>query len=296
MCVALALPTRAPQIVGGRAEPLLLEREPGETHHGHYLLLTASVRRLTFAELIWRHVAHEAATPTPGSMDESREMAWAAVVDIVGPVLHVDSVALGSPAESAGVQAGDQIISVNGHDASEAGINTALAGARPLRLRVQRHTDVVDLELVALPPWPQPQVGGMELHRGPITGPAPDIDTGKASGSSGGLVLALAELDLLTPGDLTRGTIVAATGELGPGGFVGPVLGYDEKVRAALDAGATAVIVPPEAADHVRALVPPRVRVFGVQRVTEAMWDLCGFGGTSSVCGNASSPAEGSGP
>jgi PDZ domain-containing secreted protein len=296
MCVALALPTRAPQIVGGRAAPLLLEHEPGEKHHGHYLLLTASVRRLTFAELIWRHVSHVAATPTPGSMDESREMAWSAVRDIVGSVLHVDAVAPGSPAETAGIEAGDQVISVNGHDATEVEIDTALAGARPLRLRIQRHTDVVDLELVALPPWPQPQAGGMTLRRGPITGPAPAVDTGSASGSSGGLVLALAELDLLTPGDLTGGTTVAATGELGPGGFVGPVLGYDVKVRAALDAGATAVLVPPEAADHVRSLVPPGVRVFGVQRVSEAMWDLCGFGGTSSVCGNATSPAEGSGP
>lgn len=296
MCVALALPTRAPQIVGGRAAPLLLEHEPGEKHHGHYLLLTASVRRLTFAELIWRQVSHVAATPTPGSMDESREMAWAAVRDIIGSVLHVDAVELGSPAESAGIEAGDQIISVNGHDATEVEIDAALAGARPLRLRIQRGTDVVDVELVALPPWPQPYAGGMTLHSGPITGPAPDINTGNASGSSGGLVLALAELDLLTPGDLTGGTTVAATGELGPGGFVGPVLGYDVKVRAALDAGATAVLVPPEAADHVRSLVPPGVRVFGVQRVSEAMWDLCGFGGTSSVCGNASSPAEGSGP
>jgi len=296
ICVTLAIPTRQPVLVGGHARIVDIQPEPrrGDESHGHYLLLTASVRRITFAELLWRHVQEVAASVDPGSMAEARATAWAAVSEIVGPVLHVDAVRPGTPAAVADVREGDQLVAIDGEPPRTMAIDEAFASGHPVALRIVRAGVALDRLLVPTPPWPQPFLGGMTVHAEPLDGPAPAVDTGDVSGSSGGLVLALAELDLVTPGDLTRGRVVAATGELGPGGYVVPVLGYDEKVPAALRAGATVLVVPPDAGSYVRSIVPATVEVISVQTVRDAMAQLCIVGGTSSACGNAGfDPAPG---
>lgn len=72
------------------------------------------------------------------------------------------------------------------------------------------------------------------------------ISTGEVGGPSAGLPFALALFDLLSPGDLTQGARVAATGEIDPRGRVLPVGGILQKTVAAAEAGATVFLVPRE--------------------------------------------------
>ncbi|MFF2482696.1 S16 family serine protease [Paenibacillus sp. NPDC058071] len=70
------------------------------------------------------------------------------------------------------------------------------------------------------------------------------IDAGEVGGPSAGLMFALQSLDLLTPGDLTKGFRIAGTGTITPEGEVGPVGGIGYKVVAADAAGAQLFLAP----------------------------------------------------
>lgn len=82
-----------------------------------------------------------------------------------------------------------------------------------------------------------------------------DIDPA-IGGPSAGLMFSLAIYDTLTPGSLTDGKPIAGTGEIDPDGTVAPIGGIQQKIPAALHAGAKLFLVPssncPDAvgADH----------------------------------------------
>ena len=80
------------------------------------------------------------------------------------------------------------------------------------------------------------------------------MDTGDLGGPSGGLAFALALLDVLTPGELTNGRRVAATGTIAPDGAVGPVSGIPQKTLAVRRAGVEVFLVPRADYDEVVAL------------------------------------------
>jgi PDZ domain-containing protein len=63
-------------------------------------------------------------------------------------------------------------------------------------------------------------------------------------GGSAGLALALAIYDRLTPGELTAGQSVAATGTVDPVGAVGAIGAVNQKVAAAEAAGAKVLLIP----------------------------------------------------
>ncbi|WP_238422514.1 PDZ domain-containing protein [Gordonia sp. 'Campus'] len=76
----------------------------------------------------------------------------------------------------------------------------------------------------------------------------PDLDVtytvGDIGGPSAGLMLSLAVIDQLSPGELTHGKFIAGTGTISVDGEVGPIGGITHKTRAARDAGATVFLVP----------------------------------------------------
>ncbi len=70
------------------------------------------------------------------------------------------------------------------------------------------------------------------------------MSSGDIGGPSAGLMWALGLYDLLTPGDLTGGKVVAGTGVIWTDGTVHPIGGVQQKVRAAEAAGAQVFLVP----------------------------------------------------
>jgi Lon-like protease len=74
--------------------------------------------------------------------------------------------------------------------------------------------------------------------------------TGNVSGPSAGLAFTLTLIDLLTPGSLTGGLDVAATGTIDEAGNVGPIGGLEHKAIAARRAGYDVFFVPASTPPH----------------------------------------------
>jgi PDZ domain-containing protein len=110
------------------------------------------------------------------------------------------------------------------------------------------------------------------------------IDAEDVGGPSAGLAFTLSVLDLLTPGDLTGGTKVAATGTIAYDGSVGPIGGIEQKTVAARQAGVDLFLVPStelEAARKGRG----SMQVIGVDTLDDALAALDDQGGNALALG-----------
>jgi PDZ domain-containing protein len=99
------------------------------------------------------------------------------------------------------------------------------------------------------------------------------IDSGEVGGPSAGLAFTLALLDELTPGDLTGGAKVAATGTISLDGRVGAIGGLPQKAVAVRNAGAKVFMVPDtqspeEIAQAKRGLTDNELQIVTVSRST----------------------------
>ena len=108
------------------------------------------------------------------------------------------------------------------------------------------------------------------------------IDTRELGGPSGGLAFALALIDDLTPGELTAGLTVVATGTIAPDGTVGTVGGLRLKTLAARRARADLLLVPSADLHEVQASAGP-LRVVGVSSLTDAVNALMSLGGEATL-------------
>lgn len=76
----------------------------------------------------------------------------------------------------------------------------------------------------------------------------------KIGGPSAGMMFALTIYDLLTPGSLTGGSVIAGSGEISSEGVIGPIGGIGQKIAAAQRDGARLFLVAQEnCAEAVRA-------------------------------------------
>lgn len=95
-------------------------------------------------------------------------------------------------------------------------------------------------------------------------------------GPSGGMMFALGIYDVLTPGSLTGGKVIAGTGEIDPEGRVGEIGGIQQKLVGAQDDGAGLFLVP--AGNCAEALGgnydPDRMRLVKVDRLDDALADV----------------------
>jgi PDZ domain-containing protein len=122
-----------------------------------------------------------------------------------------------------------------------------------------------------------------------------DIDSGQIGGPSAGLAFTLGLLDALTPGDLSGGVEVAATGTITPTGDVGEIGGLKQKTIAVMRTGAKVFLVPAsEQAEAEEAAKGSDLKIVGVHTLDDALKELASLGGNALDLGQpgaASKPA-----
>jgi Lon-like protease len=110
-----------------------------------------------------------------------------------------------------------------------------------------------------------------------------EIDSGEVGGPSAGLAFTLTLVDLLTPGALTGGQEVAATGEILVDGSVGPIGGLHQKTTAVKETGADVFLVPADQAAEAQAeAAGSDLRIIPVRTLDEAIAALGDAGGDTS--------------
>src|SRR5207302_4618309 len=101
-----------------------------------------------------------------------------------------------------------------------------------------------------------------------------DIQSDNVGGPSAGFMFALAVLDGVTDGDLTRGHYVAGTGTIAQDGTVGAVGGAAEKALAAEQAGAQIFLVPTDEANEAHRWVHD-LQIVPISKFDDAIAALC---------------------
>lgn len=114
-----------------------------------------------------------------------------------------------------------------------------------------------------------------------------DIESGDIGGPSAGLAFTLALLDDLTPGELTGGKVVAATGTMEIDETVGDVGGVKQKTAAVIAAGATMFLVPPGEYEEAKKRAGSRLEVVKVANLGDALAALGKLGGNVAALGPA---------
>jgi PDZ domain-containing protein len=109
-----------------------------------------------------------------------------------------------------------------------------------------------------------------------------DIDSGDVGGPSAGLAFTLALLDVLTPGELTGGVPVAATGTIDSDGVVGPIGGMAQKVVTVRRAGAKVFLVPSEEYAEAKAHAGS-LRIEKVHTIDDALAALSRIKGSNAL-------------
>jgi PDZ domain-containing protein len=141
------------------------------------------------------------------------------------------------------------------------------------RVRAAGETHHIELSREACAGIDRPLVGIRMVNVFPI---GVSISSGDVGGPSAGLMWALGLYDLLTPGDLTGGRIVAGTGTIDTDGNVGPIGGITDKVEAAERAGAGLFLVPRDDMDELRGISTGDMRLVPVNTFDGALEALGG--------------------
>jgi Lon-like protease len=262
----------------GPAEDVLplidVDGAPTYQPDGRLLFTTVNLPRVNAYDAIWGwwdpvfQVLPERAVIPPGQtdreyeqvslsqMDESKIAAVVVALDRLtdyprehGVGALVRAVERGSPADDR-LFPGDLITEANGRPVedvaalSEAILRTGTGGTVTLSVEpVEGEGDarVVRLRPVLDPRQDRPVIGVYLVANFPFE---VFIDSGRIGGPSAGLMWTLGLIDLLSPGDLTDGRVLAGTGEIAEDGRVGGIGGIGLKILAARDAGAEAFLLP----------------------------------------------------
>lgn len=235
---------------------------------------------------------------TTAQMEESHVLAAAAALRLLGYEVKVEpsgarvsDVNVGVPA-SAALRRGDVVVAADGRPVRQAqDVKAAIQRHRvgdAIALRVVRGAQTVEVttKTVGRPENPADPIIGITLEDVPrVQLPlAININSLGIGGPSAGLMFALGIFDLLDEGDLTRGRVIAGTGEIGIGGEIGPVGGIRQKVESARRTGATVFVVPTVELQQACAVAKEMV-VIGVDRLEQAVEALrASRGSTARSC------------
>jgi PDZ domain-containing protein len=145
-----------------------------------------------------------------------------------------------------------------------------------VRVEVERGGEVhsYEVELVAHEEFPDRPIIGIFVRDLPFW---IEIDSGIVGGPSAGMMYSLGIIDVLTPGSLTNGAVVAGTGTVDVDGNVGNIGGVRQKVVASEAAGAEYMLLP-EGNYEAASSAPSRdIELVPVATVDEALDFLSGL-------------------
>ncbi|MBD1318575.1 PDZ domain-containing protein [Gordonia hankookensis] len=218
-------------------------------------------------------------------MTGSEDSATAAALRFLHRPTKVVVVSVAPNGPSANVlRQGDQVLTVAGKPVSTtAEMQAAVKGnapgtAVPIEIDRGGAKQTVTVTLTARPD--DPKVGYLGVTPEVVNAdPALKIsyNVGDIGGPSAGMMLSLAVIDRLSPGELTHGKFIAGTGTIDEDGAVGPIGGITHKTRAARDAGATVFLVPQRNCAEAASDAPDGltlVKVDTLQGAVDALGDV----------------------
>jgi Lon-like protease len=175
------------------------------------------------------------------------------------------------------LRTGDVIIAIDGTNVGTLDQLHSLISARPagseLTVTIERHGRRIDAKARTYSDSGRTLLGFTpDLH---ATFPDVDvkigIDPNSVGGPSAGLAFTLGIIDKLTPGSLTGGRTVAATGTIDAFGTVGPIGGIQQKIAGATGNGATVFLAPASECAEARAVAPKSLVLVKVDTLTTAV-------------------------
>jgi PDZ domain-containing protein len=218
-------------------------------------------------------------------MTESQSNAvYAALTELgyhaTGNAVFVGSVQAGLPAASV-LKPNDEIVSANGTSIDGAQqLVTLVQGLSPgatVALVVERAGERKNLQVATV----KNTDGTTHLGIGIETRPTFNginvtigIDPNVIEGPSAGTALALGIIDKLTPGGITGGRTIAGTGTVTRLGKVGPIGGIQQKIAAAVDAGASVFFAPASECADAKAVAPSSLMLVSVTTLHSAVLAL----------------------
>lgn len=194
------------------------------------------------------------------------------------------------------LRAGDILTSIDG---------TAVADSTEVVERVGEHRPGDDVRigftrdgreetttatLLSAGPDGDPEQGRLGILVGDTPADGTDVDLHvdpDVGGPSAGLVLSIAIVDSLSPGEVTGGADVAGSGTISVDGTVGPIGGIRHKIRAAGEVGATEFLVPSANCAEAVQNPPDGLRLIEVSTLDDALESLetVASGGEPPTCG-----------
>lgn len=196
--------------------------------------------------------------------------------ELVPAEVVINEIVPGVPAEDS-LQLGDTILAVDGVEVDAiAEIGPLIEAHEPgdvIELRVARGGESLDIEVELAEREDEPGVPMVGVVLGELIDPPfpLSIEEGDIGGPSAGMMHALAIIDILTEGELTKGNVIAGTGTVSLDGTVGAIGGIRQKVVAAEAAGASHILVP--RGNYDTALTAPRedIEIVPVASIDEAL-------------------------
>ena len=291
-----------------------VESVTGEEDEGSFYLVTVVQKEATPLQLLQAIIdsdvdlRHKSRYMPPGlNKEEYREIMkqWMIESQTLAKVIALRKKGYEVPVKSDGIkvvkieedspakgilQPGDVIVAVDGKEVYLVEELIEEVGARsagsPVTLTVRRDSEIKELTVNTVTHLQQPDKAGIRayvqtLNWQPVLPLEIDIQVGKITGPSAGLMFVLEILNQLDEKDLTFGHKIAGTVTINLEEEVGPIGGVRQKVRAAEEAGAEYFLVPEknyeEAKNNARA-----VTVVAVRTLDEALHFLEGLSGSSN--------------
>lgn len=258
--------------VSDAADAIVIEGAPTYTPEGELLMLTVVSQDVNIFEAMIAgldpdiDIVRKEAVRSPDEsdeeyrtrvltqMDDSQARAIFVALSQLGyeqvaqDVIVVEIVE-GLPADGV-LEPGDSINRVNEAEITRSvDVPAALEGLKPgdtVVLGISRGGAEQQVELILSARDDDPEAPIMGVVVRELTEPPfpVSIEAGNIGGPSAGMMHALAIIDTLTPGEMTKGRIIAGTGTIQLDGTVGNIGGVRQKVAGAEAAGASIIMVP----------------------------------------------------